>query len=171
MEYPSTTLEEISLYRMENIGRRICVTASCFDLLHAGHTLMLKDGKERADLMVAFLQTDPTIDRPSKNKPILSFPERKILVEGCRYVDKIFIYSTEAELLAGLEALNPDLRILGDDYVGKQFTGCDLPIPIHFHDRASHGWSTSALRHKIYLIEYMKEMRKGLHLEYTPYTT
>ena len=152
----SSTLEEIQLYRMENIGRRICVTASCFDLLHAGHTLMLKDGKERSDLMVAFLQTDPTIDRPNKNKPILSFPERKILVEGCRYVDKIFIYSTEAELLEGLEALNPDLRILGDDYVGKQFTGCELPIPVHFHDRASHGWSTSALRRKIWEIEATK---------------
>ncbi len=155
-EYPSSTLEEIRLYRLESIGKQICVTASCFDLLHAGHTLMLKDGKERSDLMVAFLQTDPTIDRPSKNKPILSFPERKILVEGCRYVDKIFIYSTEAELLAGLEALQPDLRILGDDYIGKSFTGCDLGIPVHFHDRASHGWSTSALRRKIWEIESAK---------------
>lgn len=157
----SSSLEEIRAYREAHCDKRICVTASCFDLLHAGHTLLLKDGKERADVMVAFLQTDPTVDRPEKNKPILSFEERKILVEGSRYVDKIFIYTTEKELYDGLATLNADLRILGDDYVGKQFTGYDLPTPIHFHDRAVHGWSTTKLRKRIYLAE----LRKFLDLE------
>jgi glycerol-3-phosphate cytidylyltransferase len=153
---PSSTLEEIRAFRAVNADKKICVTASCFDLLHAGHTLMLKDGKERADLMVAFLQTDPTIDRPEKNKPILSFEERKILVEASRYIDKIFIYTTEKELYDGLSTLSADLRILGDDYIGKKFTGFDLPTPIYFHDRASHGWSTTKLRKRIYQAELEK---------------
>ncbi len=117
---------------------------------------MLKDGKSQCDLFVAFLQTDPTIDRPEKNKPILSFEERKILVEGSKYIDKIFIYSTERELYNGLKALNANLRILGNDYVGKEFTGYDLPSKIIFHNRDSHGWSTSALRKRIYEIEKIK---------------
>jgi glycerol-3-phosphate cytidylyltransferase len=152
----TSSLKEISLYRDEHSDKVICVTASCFDLLHAGHTLMLKDGKSRCDLFVAFLQTDPTIDRPEKNKPILSFEERKILVEGSKYVDKVFIYSTEKELYNGLKTLNANIRILGNDYVGKQFTGCDLPMELYFHDRESHGWSTSALRKRIYNIELEK---------------
>lgn len=152
----SSTLNEISNYRETNKDKVICVTASCFDLLHAGHTLMLKDGKSKCDLFVAFLQTDPTIDRPEKNKPILSFEERKILVEGSKYVDKVFIYSTERELYDGLKALNANIRILGNDYIGKKFTGYDLNSEIYFHDRESHGWSTSALRKRIYLIEKEK---------------
>lgn len=152
----ASSLDEILLYREENKNKVICVTASCFDLLHAGHTLMLKDGKEQSDLFVAFLQSDPTIDRPEKNKPILSFEERKILVEASRYIDKVFIYNSEKELYDGLKALNADIRILGNDYVGKQFTGYDLPSKIHFHDRDSHGWSTSALRKRIYEIEKAK---------------
>lgn len=142
-------LQAIGEFRAAHAGVRIGCTASCFDLMHAGHVLMLKEARILTDLLVVFLQTDPTVDRPSKNKPILSMEERRILVEGCKYVDHIFEYTTEAELLQGLEALRPDLRILGDDYVGKSFTGSSLPIPVHFHNRSVHGWSTSALRKKI----------------------
>lgn len=152
----ASSLEEIRSYREKNKNSIICVTASCFDLLHAGHTLMLKDGKEQCDLFVAFLQSDPTIDRPEKNKPILSFEERKILVEGSKYIDKVFIYNSEKELYDGLKALEANIRILGNDYVGKQFTGYDLPTKIYFHNRESHGWSTSALRKRIYEIEKTK---------------
>jgi glycerol-3-phosphate cytidylyltransferase len=137
-------------FRAARMDKRIGVTASCFDLMHAGHVLMLQEGKSLVDVFVVFLQTDPTVDRPSKNKPILSMDERRILVQGCKYVDHIFEYTTEAELLEGLRSLRPDLRILGDDYVGKSFTGSDLNIPVHFHNRSVHGWSTSALRKKIW---------------------
>lgn len=139
-----------SEFRTAHAGQRIGVTASCFDLMHAGHVLLLKEAKTLVDVLVVFLQTDPTVDRPSKNKPILSMEERRILVEGCKYVDFVFEYTTEAELLQGLRDLQPDMRFLGDDYVGKQFTGCELNIPVHFHNRSVHGWSTSALRKKIY---------------------
>ena len=139
-----------SEFRTTHVDKRIGVTASCFDLMHAGHVLLLKEAKSMVDLVVVFLQTDPTVDRPSKNKPILSMEERKILVEGCRYVDHIFEYTTEAELLQGLHELQPDIRFLGDDYVGKQFTGCELDIAVHFHNRSVHGISTSGLRKKIY---------------------
>ncbi len=154
--YNTTSIDVITNYRNDNLDKKIGVTASCFDLLHAGHVLMLKDGKSKSDLFVAFLQTDPTIDRPNKNKPVLSFEERKILVESCKYIDQVFIYTTEDELLYGLEALKADIRILGDDYIGKKFTGSELPTPIHFHDRSSHGWSTTALRRKIYELEKAK---------------
>lgn len=141
--------QAIEDFRAAHAGVRIGCTASCFDLMHAGHALMLKEAKSLVDVMVVFLQTDPTVDRPSKNKPILSMEERRILVEGCKYVDFVFEYTTEAQLLQGLQALRPDLRVLGDDYVGKSFTGSSLDIPVHFHNRSVHGWSTSALRKKI----------------------
>jgi glycerol-3-phosphate cytidylyltransferase len=137
-------------FRADHMDKRIGVTASCFDLMHAGHILMLQEAKTLTDLVVVFLQTDPTVDRPSKNKPILSMDERRILVQGCKYVDHIFEYTTEEELLEGLRSLQPDLRVLGDDYVGKTFTGSELDIAVHFHNRSVHGISTSALRKKIY---------------------
>lgn len=150
-----------SEFRTNHSDKRIGVTASCFDLMHAGHVLMLQEAKSMVDILVVFLQTDPTVDRPSKNKPILSMEERRILVHGNRYVDFIFEYTTEDELLQGLEALRPDLRVLGDDYVGKQFTGCELNIPVHFHNRSIHGWSTSALRKKIFEEgKYMMDMTR-----------
>ena len=78
---------------------KIGFTCSCFDLFHAGHVFMLKDAKTQCDYLIVGLQTDPTIDRPNKNKPIMSFEERKILVESCKYIDQIIEYTTENDLL------------------------------------------------------------------------
>ena len=123
-------------------------TCSCFDLLHAGHILMLKDAKQQCDKLIVGLQTDPTLDRPEKNKPIQSFEERKIQLEAVKYVDEILKYNTEKELFEILRMLRPDVRILGSDYEGKYFTGTELNIPIYYHKR-NHNYSSSNLRKKI----------------------
>ena len=128
---------------------KIGFTCSCFDLLHAGHILMLKDAKEQCDKLIVGLQTDPSIDRPlTKNKPIQSLRERKIQLEAVRYVDDIFVYETESDLIDLLKLVKPDVRILGSDYKDKSFTGDDLNIPIYYHER-DHDYSSSDLRKKI----------------------
>ena len=128
---------------------KIGFTCSCFDLLHAGHILMLKDAKEQCDKLIVGLQTDPTLDRPEKNKPIQSFEERKIQLEAVKYVDEVMIYKTENELYQLLKLLRPNIRILGSDYEdGRLFTGWELNIPIYYHKR-DHDYSTSSLREKI----------------------
>ena len=125
-------------------------TCSCFDLLHAGHIIMLKDSKEQCDYLIVGLQTNPTVDRPEKNKPIQSFEERKIQLEAVKYIDEIFVYETEEDLYKKLLDIKPDVRILGSDYdiPDKRFTGDDLNIPIYFHER-NHNYSSTNLRGKI----------------------
>ena len=123
-------------------------TCSCFDLLHAGHIIMLQYAKARCDKLIVGLQTDPTIDRPEKNKPIQSLEERRIQLEAVKYVDEIFTYDTEEELYKKLLDIKPDVRILGSDYIGKSFTGDNLDIEIYYHKR-NHNYSTTNLREKI----------------------
>jgi glycerol-3-phosphate cytidylyltransferase len=130
-------------------GKVIGVALSCWDLMHAGHHLILADAKKQCDYLCVGLQTDPTLDRPEKNKPVQSLAEREIQVQGCRYIDAYFIYSTEASLYQALVDLNPDIRFLGDDYLNKKFTGDDLPAKIIYHPRSVHNYSTTALRKKI----------------------
>ena len=131
------------------IHETIGFTCSCFDLLHAGHIIMLKYAKARCDRLIVGLQTDPTIDRSdTKNKPIQSLEERRIQLEAVRYVDEIFTYDTEEELYKKLLDIKPDVRILGSDYKDKHFTGDDLDIKIYYHDR-NHDYSTTNLRKKI----------------------
>tara|TARA_Y100000996_G_C22200503_1_gene511064 strand:+ start:124 stop:468 length:345 start_codon:yes stop_codon:yes gene_type:complete len=110
---------------------------------------MLKDAKEQCDYLIVGLQTDPTLDRPEKNKPIQSLEERKIQLEAVKYVDEIRIYSTEAELRDMLCEIWPSVRILGSDYITvNNFTGCSYDIPIYYHER-NHNYSSSKLREKI----------------------
>ena len=136
------------------IESTIGFTCSCFDLLHAGHILMLQDAKSRCDKLIVGLQTDPTIDRPdTKNKPIQSFEERYIQLKDVKYVNEIFTYDTEEDLYKKLLDINPDVRILGSDYIGKSFTGDDLDIEIYYHER-KHNYSTTNLRGKI-VSEYL----------------
>ena len=130
-------------------GYKIGFTCSCFDLLHAGHIIMLKDAKKQCDYLVVGLQTDPTIDRKEKNKPVQSLQERKIQLEAVKYIDKIIIYETENDLYRLLYDMMPDVRILGTDYIDKYFTGIDIEgVDIYFHKR-NHNYSTSSLREKI----------------------
>ena len=136
-----------------NENKIIGFTCSCFDLLHAGHILMLKDAKDQCDYLIVGLQTDPTIDRPkTKNKPIQSLDERKIQLEAVKYVDEIITYTTEDELYLLLQKINPDIRILGTDYKDKNFTGDDLNIRIYYHNR-KYNYSSTNLRNKIILAE------------------
>ena len=97
---------------MMSSNKTIGFTCSAFDLLHAGHIIMLKDAKRQCDYLIAGLQTDPTIDRKEKNKPIQSLEERKIQLQAVKYIDEIIIYSSEKELYELIKKINPDIRIL-----------------------------------------------------------
>lgn len=123
-------------------------TASTFDLLHAGHILMLKEAKELCDYLIVGLQTDPSIDRPEKNKPVQSVFERFTQLSACKYVDEIIPYDTENDLLNILKSVHIDVRILGEEYRDKPFTGNDLPIELYFNSRR-HDYSSSELRERV----------------------
>ena len=127
-------------------------TCGAFDLLHAGHVLMLKEAKSVCDKLVVGLQIDPSIDRPEKNVPIQDLQERYTQLEAVKYIDEIVIYETESDLLGLLVEIKPDVRILGADHKGKEFTGKELEIELYFNSR-NHSYSSSDLRKRIFLEE------------------
>ncbi len=131
---------------------KIGITFSTFDLFHAGHVKMLEEAKRQCDYLIVGLQTDPTIDRSNKNKPIQSLVERYIQVKACKYVDEIVPYSTEGELLEILQSFKIDIRIIGEDYLDKDFTGkvfCEENnIQIYYNSR-KHKFSSSNLRQRV----------------------
>ena len=127
---------------------KIGFTCSCFDLFHAGHVMMLKEAKTQCDYLIVGLQTDPTIDRPHKNKPIQSILERYIQLEACKYVDQIVPYATEKDLQDLLTSYPIDIRIIGEEYKNQRFTGYDLPMAVYFNSR-QHSFSSTELRSRI----------------------
>jgi glycerol-3-phosphate cytidylyltransferase len=151
------SFEELKSLKTKYPDKKIGFTCSCWDLLHAGHNLFLLDSYNNCDILVVGLQTDPTIDRPEKNKPIQSFKERQIQIESCRWVSYYFEYSTEKSLYDSMCELRPDIRFLGDDYIGKKYTGDDLNIEVFYHERSSHNYSTTNLRKLIYEREKEKQ--------------
>jgi glycerol-3-phosphate cytidylyltransferase len=109
---------------------------------------MLKEAKEHCDYLIVGLQTDPTLDRPEKNKPIQSVLERFMQVDGCRYVDQIIPYSTEKDLMDLLTSYKIDVRIIGEEYRDKPFTGHTLHMDVYYNTR-NHTFGTSELRIRI----------------------
>lgn len=124
------------------------ITFSAFDLLHSGHVAMLEEARNQCDYLIVGLQTDPTIDRPQKNKPVQTIFERYIQLKGCKFVDEVIPYDTETDLINLLEVVKPDIRFIGEDYVGKPFSGCELPIKLIYTSRR-HNFSTSDLRKRV----------------------
>ena len=131
---------------------KIGITFSAFDLLHAGHIKMLEEAKSKCDYLIVGLQTDPTLDRPNKNKPIQTVVERYIQLKGCKFVDEIVPYATEQDLEDVLKSFQIDMRIVGDEYAEKYFTGrtyCEEKgIELYFNKR-EHRFSSSSLRKDI----------------------
>jgi len=110
--------------KLKQEGKKIGITFSTFDMLHAGHIAMLSEAKNHCDYLICGLQTDPTIDRPdTKNKPVQSIVERQIQLSACRYVDEVVVYQTEQDLRDLLLILPVDVRILGIEYADKDFSG------------------------------------------------
>jgi glycerol-3-phosphate cytidylyltransferase len=146
-------------------GKRIGITFSTFDMLHAGHIAMLSEAKNHCDYLICGLQTDPTIDRPdTKNHPVQSIVERQIQLAACRYVDEVVVYQTEQDLVDLLLILPLDVRILGVEYADKDFSGrdeCyDRGIEIVFNGR-DHSFSSSSLRKRVVHAETFKVLKDG----------
>jgi len=135
----------------KNVGK-IGFTCSTFDLLHAGHVTMLEEAKRECDYLIVGLQNDPTIDRPEKNAPIQSIVERQIQLSAVKYVDEIVIYNTEDDLQDLLLTLPIDIRVLGVEYKGKDFTGREIAkqrgSKIVYNGR-DHSFSSTSLRKRV----------------------
>lgn len=131
---------------------RVGFVASSFDLLHAGHVQMLREAKEQCEYLICGLQTDPTLDRPEKNSPVQTIVERYTQLKGVRYVDEIIPYATEKDLEDILTMYHIDVRILGEEYREKDFTGKDIckkrGIQLYFNKR-DHRFSSSDLRKRV----------------------
>ena len=144
------------------MGKPVGFTCSTFDLLHAGHILMLAECKQICDYLIVGVQSDPTIDRPgTKNKPVQSIVERYVQLSAVKFVDEIIVYNTEKDLEDMLMFLPISVRIIGEEYKDKDFTGkqiCeDRGIKIWFNSR-SHRFSSSELRQRTYQSELGKNI-------------
>jgi glycerol-3-phosphate cytidylyltransferase len=148
---------------MERNKKTIGITCSTFDLLHAGHIIMLEECKKYCDYLICALQVDPSTDRPEKNKPIQSLVERYIQLDAVQYVDKIIPYNNEDELKTIFASLDIDVRIIGEEYKDKNFTAKDICMKrnIRFvYNKRDHDFSTSSLRQRIYEQESTKRFVK-----------
>lgn len=117
---------------------------------------MLEEAKRHCDYLIVGLQTDPTIDRPDKNAPIQSVVERQIQLAAVKYIDEIVMYATERDLEDLLLTLPINIRIIGEEYKSKSFTGksiCkDRNIKMVYNGR-DHSFSSTSLRKRVYEIE------------------
>jgi glycerol-3-phosphate cytidylyltransferase len=144
------------------VSKPIGFTCSTFDLLHAGHILMLAEAKSVCDYLIVALQTDPSIDRPdTKNKPVQSVVERYVQLSAVKFIDQIIVYQTEKDLEDMLMFLPITVRFIGEEYEGKEFTGKDIcedrGIKIWYNSR-KHRFSSSELRQRTYQSELTKKV-------------
>ena len=146
--------------------KTVGLTASTFDLLHAGHIAMLREAKTQCDYLICALQIDPTIDRPEKNKPVQTIVERFVQLQAVRYVDEIIPYQTEQDLDDILKMYQLDVRIIGEEYKSGKFTGRAIcaarGIEIYFNHR-DHRFSTSDLRQRVAIAENKKGYDLSAH--------
>jgi glycerol-3-phosphate cytidylyltransferase len=135
---------------------KVGITFSTFDLLHAGHVKMLEEARRQCDYLIVGLQLDPSLNRPEKNSPSQTIIERYIQLKGCKHIDEIVPYVSEQDLEDILKSFKLDIRIIGEEYKEKPFTGKDYckekGIEIYYNKR-DHRFSSSGLRKQVKLAE------------------
>ena len=131
---------------------KVGITFSAFDLFHAGHVKMLEEAKSKCDYLIIGLQLDPSIDRPEKNKPTQTIIERYVQLRGCKYIDEIIPYIKENDLIDILSSFKIDIRIIGEEYKNKPFTGkeyCEKKgIDIYYNSR-EHRFSSTEIKTRL----------------------
>ena len=125
------------------------ITFGAFDLFHAGHVVMLQEAKTVCDHLIVCIQSDPSLDRADNNVPVQSIVERQIQVAACKYVDEIVVYDTERDVLEILRSIDWDVRILGDEYRDKDFTGREETLDRCYFNTRPHSFSSSELRLRV----------------------
>jgi glycerol-3-phosphate cytidylyltransferase len=135
----------LEYHRVKKVG----ITFGAFDLFHAGHILMLQEAKTICDHLIVCIQTDPSLDRNEKNAPVQSIVERQIQVTACKYVDEIIVYDTEKDVMEILKSVDWNVRILGDEYQDKPFTGREETIDRCYFNQRPHTFSSSELRLRV----------------------
>jgi len=129
-------------------NNKVGIIAGNFDVIHPGYVRLFKDAKNACDFLVIALQTDSSVERPEKLKPILTTQERKEVLLSLKYIDEILTYTTEQELYSLIKKRKPDVRIIGTDYIDRDFTGKSLTKEIYYHKR-DHDWSTTRFKKEI----------------------
>jgi glycerol-3-phosphate cytidylyltransferase len=142
--------KSIQYHQIKNKKKDLVIgfTAGNFDIIHYGYTVTFEEAKRHCDKFIVFLQKDPSQTRMTKYKPVMPYYERYKTLMSIRYIDEVHCYQTEEDLIDLINFFNPDIRILGEDYIGKDFTGSDLPVETIYTTR-SHEWSTTKLKNRI----------------------
>lgn len=134
-------------------------TCGAFDLLHAGHMLMFRECKRHCGYLLVGLHSDPSVERPDKNKPVQTLSERLTMLQGIRYVDGIEVYDTEYDLTLMLMRSRIDIRFVGEDWKDKLITAANLNIPLHYTKRV--GYSSTELRGRVFAAEMEKRRKES----------
>jgi glycerol-3-phosphate cytidylyltransferase len=143
--------------QLKRNGKVVGFTASTFDLLHAGHVVMLQKAKTQCDYLIVGLLTDPTRDRPDKNYPIQTSWERWIQAQAIKAIDRVIPFDTEEDLENMIKILKPDIRFVGEEYKDTKHTGWDIKGTEIIYNKRDHNYGSTQLRKKI----YDQEVNKG----------
>ena len=132
-----------------NFGKEVVAfTAGNFDIIHPGYTATFEEAKRHCDKFIVFLHGDPSSTRNTKYKPVVPYYDRYKMLMSIRHIDEVYMYQTEEELLELMKTFKLDVRILGEDYLGKPFTGDKLLHEVIYTTR-SHEWSTTKFKNRI----------------------
>jgi glycerol-3-phosphate cytidylyltransferase len=144
----------------------VAFTGGNFDYIHYGYVVTFEEAKRHCDKFIVFLQKDPSSTRYTKYKPIVPYYERYKTLMSIKHIDEVYMYQTESELYDLIKLFKPDIRILGEDYLGKSFTGDDLPPKVIYTTR-SHEWSTTKIKNRIAAMTYAQnpDMFKGINID------
>lgn len=117
----------------------------CFDILHLGHIALLNEASSYGDVYVGIDSDKRVKFLKGEQRPFNNQEERKLMLEVIKFVKKVSVFNSEAELSEMIKQLRPDYLIVGDDYKTKCVIGSEWAREVIFFPKGDFYSTTNTI--------------------------
>jgi D-beta-D-heptose 7-phosphate kinase/D-beta-D-heptose 1-phosphate adenosyltransferase len=121
-----------------------------FDLLHRKHIEMLEYANSLGSSLLVLIDSDSRVKSlKGPSRPIINQIDRQYILKSLKYVNDVWVFDTDEDLVNSIKTFSPDIMVKGEDWKGKEILGAEYCKEIRYFKRDNDFSTTNTIQHII----------------------